>query len=192
MKKLLFLLPLVLFVTWCSQAPQQEVQLSTGVNAVIVSTVNALAAKNITALSSLVSEKWIRFSPYGYVDTGRDVVMQSTELFSFWNSSNVREWWLFDWSGEPIVLTFKDYFSKFIYDADFVSLAQTFVNQRFERGNIINNVFDVYTWAYIVELYVPGVDPQYDGMDRKSLHLVFVQEQWLWKLRALIHGQWTI
>jgi hypothetical protein len=43
------------------------------------------------------------------------------------------------------VLTFKDYFSKFIYDADFVRLAQTFVNQPMERGNMINNVFDVYS-----------------------------------------------
>jgi hypothetical protein len=58
MKKLLFLLPVVLFVTGCSQqVPQQEAQLSTGINATIVSTVNALAAKNIPALSSLVSEK---------------------------------------------------------------------------------------------------------------------------------------
>jgi hypothetical protein len=57
MKKLFFLLPLVLFVTGCSQAPKQEAELSTGVNAVIISTVNALAAKDIPTLSSLVSEQ---------------------------------------------------------------------------------------------------------------------------------------
>jgi hypothetical protein len=43
-----------------------------------------------------------------------------------------------------------------------------------------------------VEYYFPGFEAQYEGMDWKSLRLVFEQHQGSWKLVGIIHNEWTI
>jgi hypothetical protein len=43
----------------------------------------------------------------------------------------------------------------------------------------------------IVEYYFPGFDPQYGGMDWRSLKLVFSQADGSWNLAGIIHDEWT-
>jgi hypothetical protein len=69
---------------------------------------------------------------------------------------------------------------------------EKYENQKFDRGNIINNAFDVYNGKQLFEYYFSGFDAQYEGMDRKSLILVFDQENNEWKLIGVIHNQRTI
>jgi hypothetical protein len=65
-------------------------------------------------------------------------------------------------------------------------------NQVNERGNNINNIADIYEGKQRVEFYFPGFDPQYEGMDWKSLTLVFDQVKGQRELIGVIHNQWTI
>jgi len=65
-------------------------------------------------------------------------------------------------------------------------------NQEVMRGNIINNAFNVYQGKYIVEFYIPGIDPKYDGMDRRSLTLVLEKTDEKRYLIGIIHNQRTI
>jgi hypothetical protein len=44
----------------------------------------------------------------------------------------------------------------------------------------------------MIEYYFPGFDPQYGGLDWRSIRLVFVQHGMDWYLTAIIHGEWTI
>jgi hypothetical protein len=43
----------------------------------------------------------------------------------------------------------------------------------------------------VVEYYFPGFDPQYEGMDWRSLRLIFLQDNDVWYLAGIVHDQWT-
>ena len=135
----------------------------------------------------------VRFSPYSYVNTETDIMLNGQELINkYQDTNNVLTRWTYDGSGEPININVKDYFQKFIYDMDFLNAPEINENHEIMRGNSINNVFDIYANDYIVEFYIPGIDPQYDGMDRKSLTLVVKNTNGKRYLIGIIHNQRTI
>jgi hypothetical protein len=133
----------------------------------------------------------LRFSPYAYVkDT--DQVFPADKISGLIADSTVYTWGVYDGSGEPIDLTFAYYYSKFVYDVDFANAPQVALNHRLGVGNSIDNSQEFYPGAMIVEYYFPGFDPQYAGMDWRSLRLVFMEENNIWYLVGIIHDQWTI
>lgn len=137
-------------------------------------------------------DKGVRFSPYGYVDVKNDVVFTTEEVKNLAADSKTYIWGHYDGSGEPISLNFSDYHKKFIYDVDFVNAEQVGYNKTLGYGNSLNNSFDVYKNSIIVEYYFSGFDPQYEGMDWRSLRLVFEKKDEAWYLVGIIHDQWTI
>ncbi|MFC7680891.1 hypothetical protein [Paenibacillus sp. GCM10028914] len=46
--------------------------------------------------------------------------------------------------------------------------------------------------AVIIEYHFDGFNPEYAGMDWKSLRLVFRLEEGSWRLSGIIHDEWTI
>jgi hypothetical protein len=137
-------------------------------------------------------EKGVRFSPYGYVDVEKDLVFHQQEIKKIVDDSTVFLWGSYDGTGDPIELTFKDYWKKFIYDVDFLNAEETGYNKELGHGNSLNNSAEVYKSSIIVEYYFPGFDPQYEGMDWRSLRLVFEKANDTWYLVGIIHDQWTI
>ncbi|WP_025690362.1 stalk domain-containing protein [Paenibacillus zanthoxyli] len=155
--------------------------------------VQALKTKDWAALSSMVhSTRGVRFSPYGYVDTAKDIVRSRSEIAAAGADGTVRTWGAYDGTGDPIKLTFAQYYDKFIYSADFADAPEMGYNQTIGTGNSLNNARNVYPDAILVEYHYDGFDPQYDGMDWQSLRLVFVKEGGQWMLVGIIHDQWTI
>lgn len=135
--------------------------------------------------------KGVRFSPYGYVDVKNHLTFTAEEVKKLGADSKTYHWGYYDGSGEPITLNFSDYYKKFIYDVDFVNAEQVGYNKTLGHGNSLNNSFDVYKNPIIVEYYFSGFDPQYEGMDWKSLRLVFEKKDDTWYLVGIIHDQWT-
>jgi len=150
----------------------------------------ALKTENLQLLSQVASSSGIRFSPYNYVDTGKNIILSTTDILT---ESGKIEYvrGSEDGTGDPILLPFDKYRKKYIYDEDF-SNGQKTINENISRGNTINNAYDVYTGKTLIEYYIPGKDPQYQGMDRKTLTLVFTQENGEWRLLGIIHNQRTI
>lgn len=142
--------------------------------------------------STIHPEKGVRFSPYGYVDVEKDLVFNQQEIKKMVEDGSRYLWGSYDGTGDPIELTFKDYWKKFIYDVDFVNAEETGYNKALGQGNSLNNSAEVYKTAIIVEYYFSGFDPQYEGMDWKSLRLVFEKVNDTWYLVGIIHDQWTI
>jgi hypothetical protein len=60
------------------------------------------------------------------------------------------------------------------------------------RGNTLVNLGELFSGARVIEYHFPRFDSQYDGIDWKSLYLVFVEEEGGLFLRAIAHGEWTI
>lgn len=137
-------------------------------------------------------DKGVRISPYGYVDVDNDLVFPAEEVKNLANDSKTYLWGYYDGSGEPITLKFSDYYKRFIYDADFLNAEQVGYNKVLGHGNTLNNSFDVYKNSIIVEYYFSGFDPQYEGIDWRSLRLVFEKKDDTWYLVGIIHDEWTI
>jgi hypothetical protein len=101
-------------------------------------------------------------------------------------------WWSYDGSGEPIDLWIGQYFEKFVNDADYTNAPEILYNQSVQRGNTINNIAQTYQGKSWVEFYFSGFDAQYEGIDRKSLTLVFEQVGGQRYVIGVVHGQRTI
>ncbi len=129
--------------------------------------VQALKEKNLKLLSGLaLPDKGIRFSPYGFVDTRNDLVFKPEQLKELFTVKTIYEWGVYDGSGEPIRLTFADYYAKFIYDADFAKAHQTAVNRQIGQGTTRSNLTEVYPpdrYSF-VEFHFEGFEAQFEGL----------------------------
>jgi hypothetical protein len=153
--------------------------------------IQALAARDLEALASSVHpHQGLRFSPYAFVREEHQA-FAAEDLQGLFDTDEVRLWGRYDGTGEPIKLSFEEYYEEFIYSADFANAGQVAVDERLGQGNTINNIHDFYPEASYVEYYIPGTE-EYGGMDWESLRLVFVQENDVWILVGIVHDEWTI
>ena len=154
--------------------------------------IQAIEAKDFAAVAQYVHpEKGVRFSPYTYVrDT--DIVFQADELSQAMDDPTEYLWGRFDGTGDPIELEFADYYLVFIYDANFAWPHTIGFNEFIGWSNTINNISDFYLDPQFVEYHFPGFDERYDGMDWRSLRLIFEEKDGEWYLVGIVHSEWTI
>lgn len=153
----------------------------------------ALRDKDTETLAEYVHpDKGVRFTPYTYVSTKHDVVFYPEAARNLFSDENQYLWGSYDGTGWDILLTPAEYYDRFVYSHDFANAPQVGYNEFLSFGNMLENQFEVYPDAVIVEYYFPGFEAQYEGMDWKSLRLVFEQHQGSWKLVGIIHNEWTI
>lgn len=154
--------------------------------------VQALSIKDMDTVSKYThTKKGLLFSPYVYVKE-EALVFQKDQVKTMLNNSETYTWGTHDGSGKPIKLTPKEYYDRFIYDKDYAKTSEIIINQPTQRGNMKNNIKDVFPDSYTIEFHVVG-SKELDGMDWASLNLVFEKnEQGVWMLVAIIHDQWTI
>lgn len=155
-------------------------------------TAGALKAADYQSLEEIVHPGLcLRFSPYPYLRDS-DLTFCPGELAGLPGSTTTYTWGRFDGSGAPIELTFDNYYQRFIYDQDFFQPDIVGLNEDVSFGNAINNIPEIFPDGMIVEYHFPEIDPQYAGMDWRSLRMVFIEENGNWYLVALVHGEWTI
>ena len=151
----------------------------------------ALRSGDLAALADMAHpSQGVRFSPYAFVQEG-DVVLSAEELRGALQEDATRRWGWWDGSGEPIEMSFADYYRNFVYDADFADLGWISLDWAMSGGNTIDNSREFYPGAVIVEFYHPG-SAEFTGMDWSALRLVFQQAGERWYLVGVIHASWTI
>jgi hypothetical protein len=156
------------------------------------SALQALKDRDMAALAALAHpENGVRFSPYSFV-LPEHQSFSAESLATLLGDPTTYTWGAFDGSGEPIQMTFKDYFERFVYSKDFASAGQVGLDQRLGRGNTLDNSHEFYPEAVVVEYFIPGENPEFGGMDWQSLRLVFQQVDSSWYLAGVIHDEWTI
>jgi len=170
-------------------------QTDTSSNVIItaINTMKLLKNKEMAKLADLVHpQKGLRFSPYFFVDVENDKVFSAQQVAELNEDTTVYTWGIYDGIGEPIELTFNDYYEEFVYDEDFIDPHIIGNNTVIGRGNTIDNVTEAYPDGTFIEFHFTGFEEGYDGMDWRSLRLVFEQAEGQWYLVGIIHGQWTI
>ena len=134
----------------------------------------------------------LRFSPYGFIDIDKDKLFSKSEFLDISKSSKSIVWGNYDGSGEEIKLSFKDYYTKLIYDADFLFAEKLSYNRTIGKGNSKNNISEVYKDCVYSESYFHGFDPKLEGADWTSLKLVFKRFKNNYFLVGIVHDQRTI
>ena len=178
---------------------RQVGQVSDAIAAAAAQAILALRDDDLQQLAGLVHPvKGVTFSPYAYVRPLQgapgeaDLVFSPAQLVSLQNDPTVYHWGVLDGSGEPIDLTFRQYYDRFVYDVDFAQPDVIGFNQTIGQGNSLNNIPAVYPNAVTVEYHFTGFDPQYGGMDWRSLRLVLEEMDGVWYVVGIVHDQWTI
>jgi len=155
--------------------------------------IDALKQKDGAKLATYAHpDKGVRFSMYPFIRTDTDVVLTASDLAIAFTDPKVRLWGVTDGKGEDFRVTFADYYPKFVYDVDFAKAPDVAYNRAIGTGNSTDNSATAYPDAIMVEYHYSGFDPQYNGMDWRSLRLFFEQKNGTWYLVGIVHGQWTI
>lgn len=152
--------------------------------------VDALRRRDMRQLTRLVHPtRGVRFSPYPSVSSS-DAVLMRAELATAWRAPRPDVWGETE-AGE-INLTFQQYFSEYVYDRDFARIGQVSYNRPRNHGNNRNMLRENYPRAILVQYHVPGRDSGADGMDWKSLWLVFERRGSEWFIVGIAHDEWGI
>ncbi len=193
MKKMaIFALLSVLLLSGCNLVKTQTKQVS-DLDNTAKQVIEILKNKDLEQLAEFVHPiKGVRFSPYSFINVQNDIVLKPSDLKDKFNDQTVYKWGSYDGSGEPIEMTFSEYYDKFIYDKDFANSEEYSLNKVLGIGNTLVNIEEVYPNAEFVEFHFPGFNPEYEGMDWESLRLVFEKYNDGWMLVGIIHDQWTI
>ena len=170
----------------------QDSELEAAIEARARAALVALRAKDTQRFSTYVHPtKGVRFSPYVYVDEAH-LVFHREEVVGLLQEPTVRTWGFYDGSGDPIEGTFAEYFMRFVYDQDFAEAPQVSFNSPIGVGNIRDTAAELYPAGMMIEYHFPGFDPDFAGMDWRSLRLVLEELDGEWFVVAVIHAQWTI
>lgn len=151
----------------------------------------ALQSGDLEGLAKLVHPSLgVRFSPYAYVHTERDLRFTPDQLRTV-PAERPYLWGLYDGSGEPIELTFAAYLKAFAYNQDYLNAPQVAYNQVIRTGNSLNNLPEAYPDSAFMEFHFPGTET-YSHIDWFSLRLVFAEVAGKWYLIGVVGDRWTI
>ena len=137
------------------------------------------------------NDNQILFAPYQYLDTS--IAKSFTpNLLSMVNKSEKKVHWAnYDGTGEPMDLDVKSYFLKYINDKDYLKADTIRANESVKIGNAVNNINTIFSGAQYVEYFYKGTDKN-DGINWKSLKIVFNKLNDKFILVAIVHNQWTV
>ena len=153
---------------------------------------SAIAKKDVARLAALVHPSaGLRISPYPYIDTKAHQQISKANVARLTSEDSPRLWGTQDGSGDPIRMSFDQYYAKYIYNKPYQDADTIGYDKVVGGGNAIYNYKEVYPGSVMIEYFLPGSHPDYGGMDWGSLILVFVELEGDWYLRSLAHGQWT-
>ena len=151
--------------------------------------VTALSQFDMVTLSRYTHpERGLKFYPYLASEASQQRTPEMVRQFM--QDSETYAWGSYDGTGEPILLTSKEYYRKFIYDTNFSQAKEINYNTFKQRGNTKNLLPEKHPHAIFVEYFRPG-HPNHE-MEWKGLWLVWEKADDDWYLVAFGHDQWTI
>lgn len=199
MRRKAFAIIFVLFCSFAAFAQQAEnertispAKAKKAIAARAKEVIAAIKAKDMNKLASFVHPtKGVRFTPYAYIDTKSDLVFKREQIKSLLKSTKKHNWGEADGSGDPLKLTFANYYKQFVYDIDFAAVRKISYNEKVAPGNSQYNGREIYPDSVFVEYYFGGTN-RHDFMDWKALYLTFEKYRDSWVLINISHNQWTI
>ncbi|SJM36692.1 hypothetical protein A1019T_00655 [Psychrobacter pasteurii] len=152
-----------------------------------------LATDNYQALTPHIHPtKGVRFSMYAYVQQETDKVFSREQFATYLQQSRIKfTWGTKDGVGDLYITTLPDFLNSWVAAEQYDFKGATF-NKFQGSSNSLNNLKEVYPNADFVEFYHSGKNPEYAGMDWRSMRLVFEEYQGKYYLVAIVNDQWTV
>ena len=151
-----------------------------------------IKARDYEALSGYVHPEFgVSFTAYSTVQPESDLRLSAAQIAGLSTDSTLYVWGTAAGSGEPIRMTGRDYFARYVYNADYIQAALIGVDTVVETGNALENVAESFPGCRFLEYHFPGLEPKNEGFDWCSLKLVLSPYQGEWRLVGLIHSEWT-
>ena len=154
---------------------------------------NALSALRLPHMSRLSNyvhpTRGLRFSPYVSTDTS-DRIFSRNQVRYLGNSSQPYHWGEFDGTGDDILLTWRNYYRRFVYDRNFIAAPKVLYNTATARGNTTSTLNSRFPGAIFVEYHFPGTDAM-NFMNWRSLWLAWQRSGTTWYLSGIAHDEWT-
>lgn len=155
--------------------------------------INAISQFNVKKVSEFIHPtNGVRFTQYSQVSLKEDLVFSKKQVSNFKNDSKKYLWGYYDGIGSDIKLTPREYWEEFVYDEDYKNAVEIGYNNVLGKSMNYENQFAIYHDSIVVEYYFPGFDPKYDGMDWKSLRIVFQKYGEEWFIVGIIHNEYVI
>jgi len=152
--------------------------------------VQLLMASDLSGLAAMVHPTdGVRISPYNYVQPSH-LVFSAQDLPGLLTDPTVYHWGTEDGTGDPILRTAQNYFPRYLTDRDYTQPDQVVYNQIIPRGNMLYNLDTFWPNGVFVEFFVEGT-AQYSQMDWRSLFVVLTEDNGIWYVTGLVHGEWT-
>lgn len=152
----------------------------------------AIRDKDYARLSSLAHPEYgVRFTPYSTVRPESDLCLTPAQI-AVLDSDSTRYLWGTDANkAEPIRMTVREYFDRYVFNADYTKAPLIGVDTVVEAGNALENVDVSFPDCRFVDYHFQGIEPKNKGFDWCSLKVVLAPYQGGWRLVALIHSEWT-
>ncbi len=135
-------------------------------------------------------EHGIRISADAHIDS-LDRVLTPQQLMNSNFTNSMINWGADEQTGVRIQMTLADYVKKYIYPVDFLSAPKVGVNKSIGVGTTLNNLKEFYRGAAFIEFHFPGFEKKFEGMDWKSIRLVFRSNGEKLSLIGIIRDHWT-
>lgn len=149
--------------------------------------ITAIQKGDLGALAWMVDGKMgLKFSPSAYIEAD-SVVIPKGKLGGLMKETVKHTWASDRGDGEPLALTATEYYTQYVYDADYASYTPVY-NQRVLVNNTIDNIRELYPNAMVAEFHNPGTAAMAD-LDKSSLRLVFVERDYDMYLAAIVHDK---
>lgn len=152
-----------------------------------------LAAFTLDSLNAGTAPgQYIRFSPYGQVDTAKAKAFTPALLKMVTGSEKKVYWADYPGSGQPMDLDVKTYFQRYVNDRPYARADSVLLNRSVSIGSAGNNLKTVFPGTEYVEYFCQGTAPNPDHT-WKALRLVFrPNAAGSYVLVAVVHNEWTI
>lgn len=150
--------------------------------------ISALQTGDIKSLSAFIHPEGCSIGFNCRISEG--VVFSATSLLSSFENDTIINWGAHPSSGEEMKSTLRELLHQYFQNVNYVNADSVLLNNCRTRGNQ-QCKFKLNT-EICVEYFVNGKDPKFDGMDWNSTYLIFSSDTANPKLRAILHGQWSI
>ena len=151
----------------------------------------ALANKDYDGITDDIHPtKGVLFSMYAFVQPNSDKVFTQAQYEQYLKDSKIRfTWGQLDGTGEILIVPLPEFLENHLQASRFNN-SSPLLNPSKSRGNIPNNIDNIYAKADFVEFYVEGQE-KYGFMDWRAMRLVFEEYQGENYLVAIVSDQWT-
>jgi hypothetical protein len=129
----------------------------------------------------------VRFSPYPAL-TKSDQVFTPQQVLGLFNNRNAYSWGMYPGTGDPVKMTFSEYYKRFVYARDFSQAPMLTYNTVARAGNIGNNSAEFFQGSRFIDYHWPGTEANGER-DWKTLRLVFMPWKDNWLLVAVVNDE---